>query len=31
MPPRDERRCQLLCRNCHMTRAQWDTGYDGYR
>ena len=31
MPPRDERRCQLLCRNCHMTRAQWDTCYDGYR
>ena len=24
MPPVSERRCRLLCRNCHITRKEWD-------
>ena len=23
IPPVEERRCRLLCRNCHATRSQW--------
>ena len=30
VPPKHERHCQLLCRNCHRTRRFWDTDYDGY-
>tara|TARA_Y100000389_G_scaffold204620_1_gene258403 strand:- start:1520 stop:1798 length:279 start_codon:yes stop_codon:yes gene_type:complete len=24
MPPPEQRKCRLLCRNCHSTRHQWD-------
>ena len=26
MPPVTERRCRLLCKNCHKTRKEWDAG-----
>jgi len=26
MPPVAERRCRLLCKNCHITRKEWDVG-----
>lgn len=29
MPPVSERRCRLLCKNCHHTRKEWDVPLEG--